>query len=231
MLDRDLTIELGLTEIGEVIQESHLTITPDAPIVEILKTARLRHNELFAAGKVYTNTGLFGGITAKSWAMPEDEYYSLERELPQLGSDVFNEFAKTLWQSVHYDEGGDMGASPFFSDPFFEAIQNAIEHGTNFCDSGNVEVHCTTGTEGILAVISQPAPGLTRRKVEAALTCKDAGELAYEPTPGEIRGMGLACYRNPENAQVWFEFANQQSPEFKVIILTTRKRLIATGFH
>ena len=229
MLDRDLTIERGLTEIGEIVQESHLTITPDAPVVKILKASRLRHNELFAMRKVYTDTSLLGGIRANRRKTTEEEYYSLGKELPQLGLECFDQCAKTLWQSTDIDHADSwMASNPHFSDPFFEAIQNAIEHGTNFCENGNVEVHCTTGTEGILAVISQPNPGLSSKKVEEALSCEDAGELLYHPTPDEIRGMGLACYRRAENAQVWFEFPAESAPEFKVIILQTRKRLEET---
>ncbi|MFC1810376.1 hypothetical protein ACFLZH_02655 [Patescibacteria group bacterium] len=232
MLDRDLTIEGGLSEIGEIIQESHVTITPESPIVQVLKIARQRHDELFQAGKVYTDTGIFGGIRPKRWLLPENECWDLDRELPQLGSDVFDECAKTLWQSIDSNyERSWMASGPHFSDPFYEAIQNAIEHGTRFCEEGNVEVHCTTGTEGILAVISQPTPGLSMEKVKKAITCKEPGELTYEPRKEEIRGMGLACYHNSENAQVWFEFPNKVSPEFKVIILQTRKRLLETGLY
>lgn len=232
MLDRDLTIEYGLSEIGEIIQESHVTITPESPVVQVLKTARQRHDELFRGGKVYTDTGIFGGIRPKRWIVSEDECHALEIELSQLGSDVFKECAKTLWKSTDIDyEGSWMASGPHFNDPFFEAIQNAIEHGTDFCTKGNVEVHCKTGTEGILAVISQPTPGLSMEKVDKALTCKEPGELTYEPRKGEIRGMGLACYHNSKNAQVWFEFPNEISPEFKVIILQTRKRLLETGLY
>lgn len=232
MLDKDLTIDSGLLEIGEIIHESHLTITPDSPIVEILKTARLRHDELFAAGKVYTDTSISGGIRPKWHTTTEEERRALGTELPQLGLKVFNQFSTTLWQVVPVDhERSWMASGPHFSNPFYEAIQNAIEHGTNFCEKSNVQVHCTTGTEGILALISQPTQGLSREKVEEALTCKDTSELTYEPTPEEIRGMGLACYRNSENAQVWFEFPTESSPEFKVIILQTRKRLIETGLY
>lgn len=232
MLDRELTIDRGLSEIGEVVQASHVTITPDAPIVRILKIARLRHDELFAANKVYTNTSIFGGIRPRRQTTTEEERRTLEIELPQLGREVFDQLALTLWQATDIDyEDSWMASAPHFSDPFYEAIQNAIEHGTNFCENGNVEIHCTTGTEGILAVISQPNPGISIERVEEALTCEDAGELTYEPRSEEIRGMGLACYHSAENAQIWFEFPTASSPEFKVIILQTRKRLEATGLY
>lgn len=235
MLDRDLTIERGLSEIGEVVQESHVTITPDSPVVQMLKETRLRHDELYQAGKVYTDLGPLGSGPRFMRRTSTDEEWreanAIDIELSQLGGETLKAFIRTRRLAMPKQENLDIATQPFFSNPFDEAIQNAIEHGTNFCQKGNIKVHGTTGTEGILAVISQPTPGLTREKVEKALTCEDAGELRYHPTPHEIRGMGLACFRNPENAQVWFEFSTEESPEFKVIILQTRKRLMETGLY
>lgn len=112
-----------------------------------------------------------------------------------------------------------------FREPFYEAVLNAIEHGTDFCERGNVDIKINSGENGILATVSQPTQGLSLEQVEKALSVTDPSNLHYERQSGEIRGMGLACYSVQENARVWFEFYSKLSPEFKLILLETRERI------
>jgi hypothetical protein len=115
-----------------------------------------------------------------------------------------------------------------FTDPLREAIDNAVDHGTNFCTQGNVEFQIKLGRKGILGVVSQESPGLTSEQIEKALTC-ERDELIRGTELTGIRGMGLLCYRHEENARVGFDLYTEDSPIFRIIVLETRKRLYEEG--
>ncbi|MFC1647461.1 hypothetical protein ACFL10_00515, partial [Patescibacteria group bacterium] len=118
-----------------------------------------------------------------------------------------------------------------------EVLFNAIEHGTDFCERGTIDFLIKANRDAVFAVVKQPTPGITPEQLQELLRCQDINQLLYFPeipgvdckSIGYARGNGLAKLVNQQKPRVWFDLYTEKSPDFRVLILDTKKKAEADG--
>lgn len=218
MIDKDLTINRGLSEIGDITTSGQTTLTSRSPFTKAIGEYRTRIAELLEQ-KLVENIQApeinGGGIHPCDWL---EEKYKLEIEIGKLRDRVFHTMTRTVYSTLQPPTNRDILYYEPFVGTLKEAIGNAVEHGTNFCTQGTVKVQTWTGERGLLGVVSQKTPGLTQEQI-------DGEPLIQGTRRTETRGRGLSCYKYSKHPEVGFELYTEQSPIFRVIILETRQEL------
>ena len=233
MIDKNLTVETALEEIGEEVISSKGVITADSLFAKGLRETTVQIEGLFSKGileKTISMGGLFAGYSIAREKFTDLYEYLKERDriellLNSLAEQQNTELRKvTSWIYAHRrkqeykDTLERLGRNAWhFWNTMAEGVMNAVEHGTNFCERGNVEVQTKIGKNGILAIISQCTPGLTKEQIEEL--------LAKKPGSEGNRGSGFARFAAPENGRIGFEYYSEASPIFKTIILETREEI------
>lgn len=209
MLDKNLTIDQRFNEIGEVILEQRLVLTEGSEIVQAYKQWLFAIEQGKREGIVSfdENTGEFRTDSDEK----RDRLQQLEMGPHWVKMRQSLGLIKTEEQFIDYDDIYS------FTDTLIEAIANAIEYGTDFCTKGDVEIHIKIGSNGMLAVVSQPNPGITLETIFK--------HRPYDGQPFIIaeKHNGIRRFWNPRKARIWFEFYTEENQKFKAIILETRK--------
>lgn len=134
----------------------------------------------------------------------------------QAGLAVLRANANTgLYALLHqYQEKAELAPRFFWESaperkpyPLIEGLLNAFEHGSNYCQTGNVQLHMLGGKHGALFLIENPRTAFT-------LPVMDEDELRtrIEETG---RGMGLPWYRQTRKA---FVGAESNTDLFRLLI-------------
>lgn len=87
MIDRNLTIERGLEEIGAVRNNAKVVLTAESSLVQACKEYRQRLNELLAEGKIYLSRGVLGSPVKGVILSPIKVHYRLEDNFLSLSGD------------------------------------------------------------------------------------------------------------------------------------------------
>lgn len=224
MLDSQLTRKCALSEIGEIVSTQTALITSQSSITIRLRKCRKKLDELFRHGKAVQETGFDGGVHANDMSLGREERLQVEGEISTVIRGVQGGLENLL---ARITENNEQIPWPKFKPVFDEAVINAIEHGTHFCTSGNVEIRVFNGRNGILAIISQPTKGPSRKKIREAVKPKTMERLATRTSATEIRGVGLKCFARGDKSRVWFERGKKKTEQFSVLILQTKNTLIS----
>ncbi len=115
-----------------------------------------------------------------------------------------------------------------FQQFFRELILNAIEHGSDFCRAGKVEVNALMGTRGLVLSVVQPKLGLSDRLHELSKSDPWA-DTRYINEHGAKRGNGSRELLNLNTPSVWSE--DLQSGGSRAVAAWTRKQVkkVAAG--
>ena len=130
-------------------------------------------------------------------------------------------YLKLAWD----DERGAMLPKGFIR----EWMCNAIEHGSDWCEVGNVTMEVKMAVNGLFAVIEQPKPGLDFVGVVDELAGgKHASKFRYK---GDFRDRGAGIHQAVKEANPWIwgeDFEEDgNGMKSRVIILDTRERLLS----
>lgn len=186
MLDKKLTIENGIAEVGPPTDAFQLVIGKDHPITSALKRLRGAVEELGSNPKFSHVHNHGGRITVyeggRQIMLAEDQNPGFWALAVTNATDAA--IHGPISRINYYPNFGS-----FFDirDCTAEAILNAIEHGTNFCEKGEVSVQYIRGKTHALITITQSTVSTNRKRLDDFI--QNPGH--YETPNGFKRGAGM----------------------------------------
>ncbi len=203
MIDRQLTIEKGLQilteEDSDFIVMASATFTPASRLVAIWREwIQAIHNDEYEISPKsdYAQKILINKSTGHELKQPTSDlsytYIDHERNLSENAATCIPHVPDVYTRRDEKD----------IIDVSIELLLNAFEHGSNFCESGEVRLQTVATRKGVLTTIIQPGPQPTLEtfdKVEklqnellAPSEDQQNKNLNYQ-IRGLIKGAGLTC--------------------------------------
>ena len=211
MLKPDLTKQVAEEVVGEPTFEFEMVLTADSPIAVAIREYRELFEEVSANGEIIRTDY---GHLAEDDALKDDCVY-----LNILWGRIVNAADMINFQMLFQ---GDFVEVDALTNVFEEAMLNAVAHGTNFCQDGDVKLMAKGTGTSIMTVVSQPCPGLTPEAVEEKA---QSDQLVNINQFGEERGHGFDNFRAQNGPDVWFGFYSEDRPKYEVVILETTDRV------
>lgn len=215
MLDKKLTIENGIAEVGPPTDAFQLVIGKDHPITTTLKRLRRAVEELSSNPKVSHIYNHGGGIALFEGGR---QIMLAEDQNPGFWAFALTEATEAALHEPISRINHDLNFRSFFDirDCTSEALLNAIEHGTNFCEKGEVSVQYIRGKTHALITITQSTAITKRKRLDDFI--QNPGH--YETPNGFKRGAGMYLQSVVKDVRV--NYCDIEPNGFAVCLLAPR---------
>lgn len=217
MINRELTIDSGLAEVGLPIDIFQLSIDADHPLMKALQNARSCIAEVINDPMIARIVQTMYGISlfdnkGNPASLKKDECDRFSH-WEDLFVRYFNEGIKRIIPSVR--ECDALVAFFDIYDSINEALMNAIEHGTNFGHEGIVGVQWFLGQTKTLITITQSTAGPSVEILNDLIN----DPRRYDLGKGFMRGHGIPFHVSSKFTQA--NYCAIQGGGFAVVLLTT----------
>ncbi len=220
MINRNLTIESGLTEVGVPVSLFQVVVDSDRHPLAIAQrkfnsllqqTIERKEVAVIRSGDFF---GMGGAIFYDKSGHPV--FFEHHKHPSQASNELHDLFLKYFYRAFNtevYSPLNDTHIHLSILDCIIESFGNAIEHGTGFCTKGSVGLQWITGRTKALITITQTSPGPSRELMDDLTTHPQN----YDYGKGYLRGAGMFQLSRNKNVQVNFDF--DEGGGFSVILL------------
>lgn len=217
MLRPGLTYDTGVKEIGEIKAKDNWSFDSNSPLVRHLESCRTSLRFLINAGSVgKTNDKIV-------------EHDDLHPDVMRVYKKARIGFLESLGEEngLLYDSSED----PLLVDRCFtydildldtivtEAITNAIEHGTDYCRNGKLQVQRSIGRDGVIYGIEQKPPFRNFEELLAQADTDEPNSFLKKTRLGKgvwQRGCGLYNFVSRSTPWIW---VHQKDASSETVIL------------
>lgn len=188
MINRELTIETGLAYLTQDGAEFTMIGSKDFTADHNYIKCQQKLHQLIEDGKyrmVSTEIGQIvrSTITGKEFGIEGNEVFNLW----DLTDGEIDQRPYLQWTVGRFPLENGIYSNSFLSkrwDEYITALEelttNAIEHGSDNCQTGPVNIQCTATRKGVLITLIQPKPGPSQ---DVITNTKPGQNYKYQPKP------------------------------------------------
>lgn len=229
MLKPDLTLQAALSQLKN--PESFLTweLTAEDPYTVAIRQIIELTNEILKKKLAVLSVGIkligHDGIIfkdTKEAIRAKNQRDKIEKELTALFKEHFSSLMGKLIPLL----AENMPHHQHFINMIHEMLLNAIEHGSEFCEIGNVLVNVWFAVNGVLCTITQPRKGPDLRPLQEAALKDESAAYFQSAVQSDKTGRGNGLRQAIWKFYPLLGFEDLGENGARAIILETRERVL-----
>lgn len=209
MINRNLTIESGLTFLGEVESLFSADVKASDETPQLLKRVHTLVRTRLESGEIKTHHSVFG----KSLIFPR----KFDTEQMNLIGLMINRYdlawrtlffspiekSRAFWGRINSNDSNHT-VSLDYIEIVHEPILNAIEHGTAYCTLSSVTIRGALSQKGALICIGQTTNGPTKEQLSQLHSATHESDLLYK-VGDDQRGAGFMNFSTYKGIDINFQ--------------------------
>lgn len=206
MINRNLTIESGLAELGEIEDAFGKDYPPGCELARALKEFDEKVRGAIRVGDATVALSGLGNTLHFAPQVDTDKAKKIDNARRTLNRSLeMGDPFSTFWTRLTWQQTGDVvHLCNELMSVLSESRMNAVEHGTHYCTIGDVTVRGVLSRKGTLFCIIQSGPGPTTEQLDRLYQNTPSDDLRY--SDGLLmRGNGFTKYVQAPGTEVNFQ--------------------------